>query len=327
MRPIFFFFLLLFSFFIFYFFYYTWYSSLYFPKSKNPQISFLVEKESEENNDKDFKIETLSLQKERGTVSLIFPKNADLNHLPVILILRGLSSSPSLESIEGAFYLAKKGNIVVLPEYQTSIFDPFSASGLVNRASVLTKEGLSEIKKLAPQNNFSHFAIIGYSLGGAVATNLIHFDLPSPKALILIVPTETFPLVPPSLYGVPLTSLSPLSSDTILVGIFTHRDRLASFSKTVRIFQNATHLQQKYTFKILSDTHGFPPLIINHATIFIKPNLVNLRGTFKLVEISLKCAFEKKNCSLLSDDKEELLSLGKWSDGKEARIIEKIPVK
>lgn len=310
--------------FLFYFFYFWWYSYFYFPKSKNPNVFYLLSDKKEKLNF--FDVEILKNQSENGTVFLFLPKNSNLNLQPVILVFHGFGWCKENQVLpqKEISYLAKKGYIVILPCYQEGFSSLFFRKNLLSRAEKLSLEGISKLKEIAPENDFSKFSILGVSLGGAVATNFFSFSLPKPKVLILIAPAPGFPLIPSKLYGIPFARAKELPENIILIGILAEKDRISSFNQVKKFFLEAKS-KEKYLFLIPSDNYGTPPLVSNHSIIFGDLGPINYFGTYQIIEKGLNCAFESKDCEFLRGEK--TFSLGKWSDGTEARKVIKIDLK
>lgn len=315
---------------LFYCFYFLWYSSFYFPPSKRPEI-FPPDQPEVGPGGKDYltqEVEILEIRKNGEIVFLFLPRKVDLNFRPIILVFPpfSLGNWRDFSQNPGCLHLAKKGNIVIAPIYHRSIWDPFDSQKLINKSYQLTREALAKIGEIAPRNDLSNFAVLGISLGGAIATQIITTDLPSAKALILIVPAEGLPLIPPQIYGVPFGNLKPLSYNSFLLGILAERDRIASQSRIEKLFKQAI-LREKHLFKVPSDNYGNPAIVSSHPNLFNQFNALNFYGPFKLIDATLNCTFYKRDCSIAKGESEEAFSMGKWSDGKPVNKIIKISIK
>jgi hypothetical protein len=315
---------------LFYYFYFYWYSLSFSPPGKKPPI-FPPDQPEVGPGGKDYltqKVEVLELRKEGEVVFLFIPEAVNLDSQPVVLVLPGLFPGDwsGFSKTAGLFHLAKKGNIVIAPVYQKSLFEPFNSSNLANRAYELTKEAIVKVREIAPKNDLSNFAVLGLSSGGAVATYIITSDLPRPKVLILIVPIEGLPLISPRLYGLPFEDLKSLSYHSFLLGILAEKDRIVSQSRIEKLF-NQAFSKEKHLFKIPSDTYGNPPIVSNHINFFNQFNALNFYSCFKLVDATLNCAFYYRDCSIAKGESEEAFSTGRWSDGKAVNRIIKIPLK
>lgn len=312
-------FLLLFLF--FYYFYFWWYSYFYSPPSLNSKISLQIPQEKLAEVD----FEVLEVKEGEDKVYLLLPKNLNLNSSPVVLFFHGLNIAQGEEVIQsgGLMHLVKNGNILIVPIYEKSLFSLFSSEKLLKKAEELANLGMLKIKEIVPENDFSKFAILGFSLGGAVATNFPFEKFPKASALILIAPAETFPLFPSRIFGVPFANPKRIPQDIFLVGILAEKDRIVNF-KLVKKFFFESKTPQKYLFQVFSDNYGTPPLLSNHKNIFLANDFLNIYGVFNLIDKTLECAFENKNCEVF---KEKTIFLGKWSDGREIRRIAQVELK
>ncbi len=316
--------------FLFYYFYFLWYSFSYFPPAKNVAI-FPPLQPAEGPGGKDYlseKIAILELKREEGTIFLFLPKNISLESLPIILVLPNslFPSATSFSQTPGLIHLAKKGNILVVPVSQQKLSDLFDYHRLIDKVYNLSKEGLFKVQELAPNNDFSKFAIIGISLGGSIATHLVQTDLPQPKVFILIAPTEGLPLFSSQFYGIPFRDLKTLPYHSFLLGILAENDRIASPSQIKKLFKTSFS-KEKHLFKIPSDTYGNPPLISNHRTLFHQYNALNFYGSFKLIEATLECAFYFRFCHIAKGETQETFFMGKWSNDYPVKQIISIPLK
>lgn len=324
-------FILLFIFFLlFYYFYFVWYSFSYSPTAKNITI-FPPSQPETGPGGKDYlteKVEILKLSTKDGVTLLFLPQNLNLESLPTIVFLPAslFGKEPDFSKTGGLIHLAKKGNIVVVPIYQQNPSDFFDYSKVIDKAYTLTKEGLVKIKEIAPRNDFSNFALIGISLGGSLATHFPNTDLPQPKVLILITPTEGLPLISPQIYGIPFADLKTLSYHSFLVGILAEKDRIVLRSRVEKLFKTSFS-REKHLFKIPSDTYGNPPLISNHRNLFTQFNALNFYGPLKLIDATLNCAFYSRFCPIARGESQETFSMGKWIDERTVNQIIKIPLK
>jgi len=322
--------LLLALFVLFYFFYFVWYSLWYYPPGNNFN-AFPPAQPASGPGGRDYKTQEVLIKKitkSNNIVYIFIPQGIDLNSSPIILFLHGLSAF--FETDYTIYYSliaheVKRGNIVIFPIYQKDFFHPFSPKKFPEIAKSLTKQALLEIKKIAPENDLSQFIIMGSSMGGSVAINIISEDLPAPRALILLTPGETFPFVPTSIYGLPFKELKNLEPNCWLIVLFAGSDHLILKENIKKkIIQRTEGIKNRHIFLIPSDTHGNLPLWSNHLSPFFIPSALDYYGYWKIIDATIDCALFHKNCEIVKGETEETFYMGQWSDGKEVNKIKKI---
>ena len=310
---------------VFYYFYFVWYSLFYHPKGQNQSVwpNLL-------NNPCDYKTKEVLVKKfthQDNNFYLFIPKGVDLNSSPVILFLHGLAPSSPVDYKMYSpliFHEAKRGNIVIFLSYQKGTFSLFRPKVFPLTARQVLKEAILEIKKIAPKNDLSQFIVIGSSMGGAVATNILSEEIPLPKAIILITPGETFPYLPASIYGLPFGDLRNLNPETWFVALFSQSDRLVLREKVKKKLLQKTEGLNRHMFLIPSDAYGNPPLWSNHVSAFYPPNNLSYYGYRKIIDATRDCALFNKNCDVVRGDNKEALEIGFWSDGRKINQIKKI---
>jgi len=310
---------------VFYYFYFVWYSLFYHPKGQNQSVwpNLL-------NNPCDYKTKEVLVKKfthQDNNFYLFIPKGVDLNSSPVILFLHGLAPSSPVDYKMYSpliFHEAKRGNIVIFLSYQKGTFSLFRPKVFPLTARQVLKEAILEIKKIAPKNDLSQFIVIGSSMGGAVATNILSEEIPLPKAIILITPGETFPYLPASIYGLPFGDLRNLNPETWFVALFSQSDRLVLREKVKKKLLQKTEGLNRHMFLIPSDAYGNPPLWSNHVSAFYPPNNLSYYGYRKIIDATIDCALFNKNCEVVKGENKEALEIGFWSDGRKINQIKKI---
>jgi len=310
---------------VFYYFYFVWYSLFYHPKGQNQSVwpNLL-------NNPCDYKTKEVLVKKfthQDNNFYLFIPKGVDLNSSPVILFLHGLAPSSPVDYKMYSpliFHEAKRGNIVIFLSYQKGTFSLFRPKVFPLTARQVLKEAILEIKKIAPKNDLSQFIVIGSSMGGAVATNILSEEIPLPKAIILITPGETFPYLPASIYGLPFGDLRNLNPETWFVALFSQSDRLVLREKVKKKLLQKTEGLNRHMFLIPSDAYGNPPLWSNHVSAFYPPNNLSYYGYRKIIDATIDCALFNKNCDIVRGENKEALEIGFWSDGRKINQIKKI---
>ena len=263
---------------------------------------------------------------------IFIPKNKNLNELPVILFVHGWAPSRLREPeyrVHEYFisHIVEKGNILIYPIYQRGFLGPLPGK-YVSNVIEATKKALLRIERIAPKNNFSKFSIIGYSIGGTIATNLIgKEDIPLPKAVILIEPSEGLHL---PLLSIPFSNLKKVRRDIFFTVMVGKDDKLIPLQRTVKkLSLLSSNIKNRYFFEIQSDFYGNPPLVANHIAFLgswsNREVVIDAMDYAyqKIIDSTLNCAFFGKDCNLLESDN---LPLGFWSDGKKIKQIKKIRI-
>jgi len=231
-------------------------------------------------------------------------------------------------------HIVRRGNIVVYPRYQhVTRFDemPLNAINAVKDA----------IQKLDGENHvepeLENFAIVGHSLGGVITVTMAALadseGLPEPKA---IMPVE------PGIRDFLKADLSLIPDTVLMVVIAGSEDTLVG-DETSKIIFNQTPqipLQNKDFVTVVSDYHGYPPLVADHYAPVAPDERYNmegkfqgimLQGAYKMLETDINAldyygfwklfdgltdiAFYGKNREYALGNTPEQRFLGIWSDG------------
>jgi len=271
------------------------------------------------------------------------PKSA-----PVIVFCHGWGAiSPN---IYGAWirHLVRRGNIVIYPQYQEVMFAPllsYTAHCLSGEKAAMAE--LQTGKHVTPE--LDHVAVVGHSLGGAIAPNLAAVasseNLPVPKAICCVEPANHNNFMPA--IEIPLVDDSKIPADTLVQIIVGDRDQVARQDTAQKIFYRLSQIPKtgKNYIMLISDDHGSPPLIGNHmAPVALETidgstenqsdlrerwksrtaNAMDFYGIWKLFDGLTDAAFYGKNKDYALGDTSEQRYMGKWSDGtpvKELKVI------
>jgi len=271
------------------------------------------------------------------------PKSA-----PVIVFCHGWGAiSPN---IYGAWirHLVRRGNIVIYPQYQEVMFAPllsYTAHSLSGEKAAFAE--LESGKHVTPQ--LDHVAVVGHSLGGAIAPNLAAVasseNLPVPKAICCVEPANHNTIMPA--IEIPLVDDSKIPADTLVQIIVGDRDEVARQDTAQKIFYRLSQIpaKRKNYILLVSDDHGSPPLLANHAvpvaletvdgSIQSQNDLrerwkartadaMDFYGIWKLFDGLTDAAFYDKNIQYALGNTPEQRYMGKWSDGtavKELKVM------
>jgi dienelactone hydrolase len=258
---------------------------------------------------------------------------------PIVVFLHGwFAVNPGFY---GAWidHLVRNGHVVIFPRYQNDVgtmpqdFLPNTMAAIHDALGVLsvgTDHVLADTRR---------FALIGHSAGGNLAAQVAalasdpHAALPSPRAVVAIMPGEVLPRRHPTLDRIPAT--------TLLIVAVGDEDLVVGDQRGREIFAEASTIPRTHKRFILfrSDRHGYPPLIAEHAAPtgtnhrldngegILRPlqlslgdvNALDHAGFWRIADLTLQAAFAGKTLDDMTRDAEQFRHLGYWSDGR--RVI------
>jgi dienelactone hydrolase len=258
---------------------------------------------------------------------------------PVVVFLHGwFAVNPGFY---GAWidHLVRHGHVVIFPRYQNDV-GTLPQDFLPNAmAAIHDALGVLSVSVDHVRADTRRFALIGHSAGANLASQIAalssdpHAALPTPRAVVAIMPGEVFPLRQPTFDRIPGTTLLivAVGDEDIVVGDLRGR----------QIFAEATAIppSRKRFILFRSDRHGYPPLIAEHtAPTGTNPRLDNgegvlrslqlslgdvnaldFAGFWRITDLTLHAAFTGQSLDDASRDPERFRHLGYWSDGR--RVI------
>jgi len=231
-------------------------------------------------------------------------------------------------------HLVRSGHIVIYPRYQSDVATP-PAKFLPNALSAI--RDAFDVLDASPKHvrpDRERFALIGHSAGGNLAAQLAAIakeqGLPSPRAVICMLPGQVQTLRGPSLSEIP--------AQTLLVVVAAESDLVVGDIRARQIFSGATAIpttRKKYVL-YRNDLHGSPRLIADHlaptaalstfdsgdgllSSIQMSQaalNAFDYAGFWRLADLTLEAAFSKKTLDEATNQGELFRHLGYWSDGK-----------
>jgi dienelactone hydrolase len=245
-------------------------------------------------------------------------------------------------AVNPAFYgawidhLVRNGHVVIFPRYQNDVgtlpqdFLPNTMAAIHDALGVLSV-GTDHVRP-----DTRRFALIGHSAGGNLAAQIAalasdpHAALPSPRAVVAIMPGELLPRRQPT--------LDRISATTLLIVAVGDEDMIVGDQRGREIFAEATAVPRTHKRFILfrSDRHGYPPLIAEHAAPtgtnhrldngegILRPlqlslgdvNALDHAGFWRIADLTLHAGFSGKTLDDVSRDPERFRHLGYWSDGR-----------
>ena len=252
---------------------------------------------------------------------------------PVVVFCHGWGALNEKNYEAWLSHLVRRGNIVIWPNYQDSLFTP--AAQFLPNAVAGVRGALAELARTAdaPRADLRRAAVVGHSAGGVLAAELAvvaHTQgLPEFRAVMPVEPGDG------SQGGkhrvtVPLADLSPMPADTRLLVIVGADDHRAFEELGLRIYTEAraVPVARKHVLEMQSDAHGNPALLANHAAPGgTRDGRAERRALFAEFEHAgvvdaldyalwqhfdalADCAFAQRDCDVVTQT-----SLGNWSDG------------
>jgi pimeloyl-ACP methyl ester carboxylesterase len=248
-------------------------------------------------------------------------------------------------AVNPAFYgawidhLVRHGNVVIFPRYQNDI-GTLPQDFLPNAmAAIHDALGVLSVSVDHVRADTRRFALIGHSAGANLASQIAalasdpHAALPSPRAVVAVMPGEVFPTRQPGFDRIPETTLLivAVGDEDIVVGDLRGR----------QIFAEATAIPSSRKRFILfrSDRHGYPPLVAEHTAptgtnhrldngegvlrslqlSLGDVNALDFAGFWRIADLTLHAAFAGQTFDEAARDPEQFRHLGYWSDGR--RVI------
>jgi acetyl esterase/lipase len=241
---------------------------------------------------------------------------------PLIIFFHGWGATNPNPYSAWIEHITKNGNIVVFPVYQAPITKPGEYTGNAIRAVLSAIELLKSRNHVKP--DLGRFAIVGHSCGGMVAANVAAVaeasGLPAPKLLMSVQPGLVA--------TVPLEDLSKIPADTLLLTVTGDLDLTSGDRGAKKIFLETPQipLGRKDFITMISDYHGFPPLMADHFAPASRADDVDLQAVaipdaldyyclWKLFDALIDAAFYGKNWEYALGNTPQQRYMGAWSDG------------
>jgi acetyl esterase/lipase len=262
-------------------------------------------------------------------------------HAPVVVFCHGWGALDPDHYRAWIDHIVRRGNLVVWPNYQDNLltrgneFLPNAIAGIRAAFADLTR-GAAGI-----QPDFSHVAIVGHSAGGVLAAQIAaeaaRQGLPQFRAVMPVEPGDGSQDGRRRIH-VPHGDLTAMPADTRLLIVVGEEDHRAYQSLGLRFYDTAVRVppNHKNVIELVSDDHGDPPLLANHAAPsasrdrnpsrprlagfaeFAHAGLVDALdwyGTWKLFDALEDCAFSHRECEIALGGGPAQTYMGTWSDG------------
>ena len=238
-------------------------------------------------------------------------------------------------------HIVRRGNIVIWPNYQDSLLTP-GAQFLPNAVAGV-RAALADLASTASgiRPQLERVAIVGHSAGGVLSAELAAVaareGLPMFRAVMPVEPGDG------GRDGrrritVPHGDLAPIPAPTLLLVVVGADDHLAYETLGLSFYDQARQVPpaNKQVIELVSDDHGSPALIANHAapsaTVDSRPasraralfgdfehagvvDALDWYGTWKLFDALTDAAFAARGRDVALGGGAAQLSMGIWSDG------------
>jgi predicted esterase len=260
---------------------------------------------------------------------------------PVVVFCHGWGAMDPKAYRAWIDHIVRRGNIVIYPNYQDSLFTPgaqFLPNAVAAVRGALADLGADTAGIHADANRI---AIVGHSAGGVLAAEIVAVaqseSLPAFRAVMPVEPGDG------SREGrrraaVPMVDLQPMPPQTLLLVVVGADDHLAYEQLGLHIYAAAVRVPaaNKNVIELESDAHGAPALIANHSAPAATPDSrpANARralfpdfehagvvdaldwyGTWKLFDALSDAAFTGREREIALGGSPAQLSMGTWSDG------------
>jgi len=263
---------------------------------------------------------------------LFEPAEPTPRRAPVVVFHHGwLAWNPG---VYGAWidHLVRSGRVVIFPRYQVD-WATRPADFLPNTvAAVRDAFDTLETASGHVRPDRDRFALIGHSAGGNLAALLAatrDAGLPSPRALVVLMPGEVLAVREPVLEHIP--------EETLLVVVAAEDDLVVGDHRARQIFAEATTIppaRKKYVL-YRTDRHGRPRLVADHLAPTAsfqaldtgggpfadyqmnrgETNTLDHSGFWRLADITLEAGFSGATLDAATGHGELFRHLGYWSDG------------
>ncbi|HID29532.1 MAG TPA: alpha/beta hydrolase [Desulfobacterales bacterium] len=231
---------------------------------------------------------------------------------PLIVFIHGAGAiTPTLYQpwIE---HIARKGNIVVYPVYQTQYTPPplltSNAMKAVQDAIALLQAGGHVVPEL------DKCAVVGHSVGGVIAANIAALassnGLPPSKAVMCVEPGEY------SLIGIE-ADYGRIPGDALMLVVVGSDDYVVGDTDGKFIFYQSSEipLANKDFVTIFSDYYGTIPLLATHGSPADWVNALDYYGYWKLFDALTDAAFYGTYREYALGNTPEQRFMGLWSNG------------
>ena len=272
---------------------------------------------------------------------LFEPQSPQPDSAHVIVFFHGYGAYNPMAYGEWIRHLVRKGNIVIFPRYQESMFSPLP-SGYADNAAIAIKNALKELSSgdhVRPKKG--NLAFVGHSFGGAILSNLSvnykAFGIPKPSVAMLCSPGTGWVSM-----GT-LDSYAEMPADMKLLVIVSENDKIVGDEFGLRVFNEAKNVKDKNFIRQFRDAHGDEYISAEHNEVYCllmdydsghrspsakrsmrisRTNAIDYFGYWKWFDALLECSRNGNYCEYALGNTEDQKSLGCWSDGTTIKPVE-----
>lgn len=232
---------------------------------------------------------------------------------PVIVFMHGLfGTSPSFY-MGWINHIARKGNIVVFPVYQSMMSGVSSRRFAKNTIKAI--KASFDVMTITPELN--HFAMVGHSAGALLTANLAataaEEGLPSIRAAMCVAPGIT-PIFK-------LEDMTKIPANTLLITISGDRDMLVGDKDAKKVFNKAIQVVNRNYIHVRSDRGNSA----NHFAALTSQrggNNIDYYCYWKIFEALCDAAFYNTNWEYCLGDTSEQRYMGTVRKGKPMKELE-----
>jgi hypothetical protein len=228
----------------------------------------------------------------------------------IVVFVHGYTANTPSYYLSWLRHLARKGNTVIFPVYQTQYTSPafFTSNAIWSVKDALTyQQSVATVKP----DTASGMTLMSHSWGGPVSANMAARwaaqGLPQPKALLFAEPY--YDTIDASLAGIPSTT----KVDCVVGNYDTVVGRWGCDALWPKLSHISTS-DKNYVW-MFSDYHGSPALVSDHFAPNEGVDALDWYGFWKLGDALRDCGFLGTACSTALGNTAAQRDMGTWSDG------------
>jgi dienelactone hydrolase len=245
---------------------------------------------------------------------------------PVVVFLHGWSAMHPRSYDLWIEHIVRRGNIVLYPRYQANLATLprqfcSNALGAIGSAVRVLQSG----EHVRPE--LDRVAVVGHSMGGAMAANLAAEPSLRLRAVMSVQPGDGTTRNPRIEF--PKADWSKIPASTLLLVVVGEDDRVARDVYAKLLFAGTPQIpaENKNYVTVRSDRHGRPALVADHSSPLASSlwprsvNALDYYGYWKLFDALTDAAFYGQNRPFALGNTPEQRCMGRWSDGTPVREL------